>query len=284
MTVGQRRGMGHGADGRRRYVVAVDVPGAGSWWAARRRPSSPGSGSTRPRSPGWAARWPTGPGSRPGERPRPRRSRAPSSTEGRGRPCGSTTPSARWRPARPSPSTTSTTRRGRRRRDRRVSRWPRAARRGPAADGRRPEEALAARAAELRALIGYHNERYYGLDAPEITDADYDALVVELRRIEAEHPELATPDSPTRAVGARAHRALRRGPPPAAHDEPRQRLRRGRPRGVGRPAPSPAARGDLDALDFTCEPKVDGVAMSLTYIDGGSPRPPPGATGSPGRT
>ena len=73
---------------------------------------------------------------------------------------------------------------------------------GPAAEA--GDEALASRADELRRLIEYHNERYFGLDAPVITDADYDALVRELRAIEADHPELATPDSPTRAVGAGA--------------------------------------------------------------------------------
>ena len=54
----------------------------------------------------------------------------------------------------------------------------------------------------LRAEIGHHNERYFVLDAPDIPDADYDALVLELRAIEAEHPELVTPDSPTQTVGA----------------------------------------------------------------------------------
>ena len=60
----------------------------------------------------------------------------------------------------------------------------------------------AARAEELRELIGYHNKRYHELDAPEIPDADYDALVRELRDIEANYPDLATPTSPTQLVGA----------------------------------------------------------------------------------
>ncbi len=59
-----------------------------------------------------------------------------------------------------------------------------------------------ARSAELRAEIAHHNERYHVLDAPEITDADYDALVRELRALEAEHPDLVVPDSPTGRVGA----------------------------------------------------------------------------------
>ena len=60
----------------------------------------------------------------------------------------------------------------------------------------------ATRINELRALVGYHFERYHAEDEPEIPDADYDALVVELRALEAEYPELATDDSPTRRVGS----------------------------------------------------------------------------------
>ena len=59
-----------------------------------------------------------------------------------------------------------------------------------------------ARAEELRALIAHHNDRYNRLDDPEISDADFDALVRELRSIEADHPDLVVPDSPTSTVGA----------------------------------------------------------------------------------
>src|SRR5690606_17997412 len=62
---------------------------------------------------------------------------------------------------------------------------------------------IAARVAELRRLIEDANRRYHELDAPAITDAEYDALVRELEALEAAHPELATPDSPTRRVGGR---------------------------------------------------------------------------------
>ena len=130
-------------------------------------------------------------------------------------------------------------------------------------------EALAARAVELRDLIEYHNRRYHVLDTPEIPDADYDALVRELREIEADHPELATPDSPTRTVGAAPVTGLfaevrHRVPMMSldnAFDEVEleawvDRLRRQLP------------DIDLSTLDFSCEPKVDGVAMSLTYVDG----------------
>ena len=59
------------------------------------------------------------------------------------------------------------------------------------------------RAAELRSRLDHHNHRYYVLDDPEISDADYDALLNELRDLEAEHPELLTPDSPTQRVGGK---------------------------------------------------------------------------------
>ena len=58
------------------------------------------------------------------------------------------------------------------------------------------------RVEELRRLIDYHNYRYYVLDEPAVADAEYDRLMEELRRLEAEHPELASPDSPTQRVGA----------------------------------------------------------------------------------
>ena len=63
-------------------------------------------------------------------------------------------------------------------------------------------EDLAARAKELRGALAEHAHRYYVLDDPTIGDAEYDALLDELRALEREHPELATPDSPTRRVGA----------------------------------------------------------------------------------
>src|SRR5581483_6327569 len=64
------------------------------------------------------------------------------------------------------------------------------------------------RAEELRSQIAYHDYRYYVLDQPEISDAEYDALMRELRAIEAAHPELITPDSPTQRVGGAPVEAL----------------------------------------------------------------------------
>ena len=133
-----------------------------------------------------------------------------------------------------------------------------------------PERSTPAeRAAELRRLIGYHDYRYYVLDSPEIPDADYDALFRELQRIEADHPEVVTPGSPTQRVGGAPapqlfapvrHRipmmSLDNAFSEAELDAWGDRLRRLLP------------DVDLETLDFTCEPKVDGVAMSLTYVDG----------------
>src|SRR5262249_50884247 len=62
--------------------------------------------------------------------------------------------------------------------------------------------AARARVDELRSQIDYHNYRYYVLDDPEVADAEYDRLMEELRALEAEYPELASPDSPTQRVGA----------------------------------------------------------------------------------
>jgi DNA ligase (NAD+) len=126
----------------------------------------------------------------------------------------------------------------------------------------------AERAAALRAEIIHHNDRYHVLDAPEIPDADYDALVRELRALESAHPELATPDSPTRTVGAAPtglfaevrHRvpmmSLDNAFEEAELDAWAARLARLLP------------DVDLAELAFSCEPKVDGLAMSLTYVDG----------------
>ena len=55
---------------------------------------------------------------------------------------------------------------------------------------------------ELRAQVNHHNYRYHAMDAPEIGDAEFDALFRELRAIEERHPDLVTPDSPTQRVGA----------------------------------------------------------------------------------
>ena len=65
-----------------------------------------------------------------------------------------------------------------------------------------PDGDIIRRVAELRKDLNYHNHRYYVLDDPVASDAEYDSLMRELRDLEAEHPELVTPESPTQRVGA----------------------------------------------------------------------------------
>ena len=124
----------------------------------------------------------------------------------------------------------------------------------------------ATRIDELRALVGYHFERYHAEDEPEIPDADYDALVVELRALEAEYPELATDDSPTRRVGSTgrstfdevAHRVPLRSLDNAFDiDELRAWSERVLRRLDDDPVPA-----------WACELKFDGLAVSLRYEDG----------------
>jgi DNA ligase (NAD+) len=83
-------------------------------------------------------------------------------------------------------------------------------------DPAKPVSTPAERAEQLRAELRRHEHLYYVLDAPEIDDAAYDALTNELKRIEAEHPELITPDSPTQRVGGKPAEGFRK----VAHSRP----------------------------------------------------------------
>src|SRR3989442_10695991 len=126
-------------------------------------------------------------------------------------------------------------------------------------------EQLAAHIAALRHQIEEANYLYYVKDQPALTDAEYDHLMIELQRIEAQHPELQTPDSPTQRVGA--------GP---VQDVPQHR----------HPVPMLSlanARNEEELLawhrraqnilpnatfEYVCELKIDGLAMALTYEKG----------------
>jgi len=123
----------------------------------------------------------------------------------------------------------------------------------------------ARRAAELRELLRYHGHRYYVLDDPEISDAEYDALYRELTAIEEAHPALATDDSPTRRVGGVPVGVFA----PAVH---RQRMFS---------LDNVESTADLMAWEtrlqralghapggYACELKIDGIAISLTYENG----------------
>jgi DNA ligase (NAD+) len=129
---------------------------------------------------------------------------------------------------------------------------------------------LDARAEELRREIEYHNRRYYALDDPEIGDDAYDALLDELRAIEAERPELVTPESPTQRVGAEPVSKLQKVP----HLQPMFSLANARSEDelrawVGRMRSHLAREGIEDpSFRFVAEPKIDGLAISLVYRDG----------------
>ena len=122
----------------------------------------------------------------------------------------------------------------------------------------------AARAAELRELVRYHNERYHRLDAPEISDADFDQLVRELRAIEADHPDLVVPDSPTATVGS-APSALFE---PVEHRIPMMSLDNAFSAGELQAWADRLAKQVPEDTSFVCELKIDGLAISLTYRDG----------------
>ena len=123
-----------------------------------------------------------------------------------------------------------------------------------------------ARLEELRALIHHHNHRYHVLDDPEIADTEFDALFDELVALELAHPEWVSADSPTQRVGASPLSGFTQ----VVHERPMLSLDKcttldelddwlARCR----------TRLDADAqLTLTCEPKIDGVAVALTYEDG----------------
>ncbi len=127
-----------------------------------------------------------------------------------------------------------------------------------------------ARAQELRAELEHHAHRYYVLDDPEIGDLQYDRLLDELQEIEADHPELATPDSPTRRVGGEPVGRLEK----VTHLEPMLSLGNVRSEAelrawVERMRAHLAREGISDpSFEFVVEPKIDGLAISLLYRDG----------------
>lgn len=129
-----------------------------------------------------------------------------------------------------------------------------------------PPESIRARAAELRRQIEYHNYRYYVLDEPQIPDAEWDRLLRELQTLEKDYPVLVTADSPTQRVGAVAsdefaevrHRVPMLSLDNAfSEDELRAFDRRVRERlGIAGP------------VEYSAEPKLDGLAISVTFEGG----------------
>jgi len=134
--------------------------------------------------------------------------------------------------------------------------------------GREIPKEVIERVKKLREEIEYHNYRYYVLNSPVISDAEYDALMRELRELEAKYPELITPDSPTQRVGFKPAEGFKEVP----HAEPMLSL--------------DDATNEKEVLDFdkrvkkflglpeevdieyTVEPKIDGVAIEIVYENG----------------
>jgi len=131
--------------------------------------------------------------------------------------------------------------------------------------GRVPKQA-ADRAAALRDQIEVHNRRYHVEDDPIISDAEFDALIRELQTLEAKHPALATPDSPTQRVGGEPLAAF----PRAEHTVAMLSLDNARGEEGLAEWVDRVRRGldDPEALAFASELKIDGLSLSLTYEDG----------------
>ena len=127
------------------------------------------------------------------------------------------------------------------------------------------DTATIARVNALREQLNLHNYRYYVLDSPLISDGEYDALLRDLRAIEEERPDLVTPDSPTQRVGAPPSPEFRevQHPQPmlslgnAFDDDDLAAWRR-----------RAAALLETDSFAMVCEPKIDGLAIALTYEEG----------------
>lgn len=127
------------------------------------------------------------------------------------------------------------------------------------------------RAAELRALLNRHAHLYYVLDAPEIPDAEYDRLFQELQAIEAAHPELLTPDSPTQRVIGKVLDGL----VPVRHALPMLSIRTETDTTAGgaqafdaRVRRELALAPDAPPVEYACELKFDGLAINLRYERG----------------
>jgi DNA ligase (NAD+) len=141
------------------------------------------------------------------------------------------------------------------------------------------KSSLEKRAAELREAIEHHNYRYHVLDDPEVSDAEYDRLFDELKALEEAHPELATPDSPIRRVGAPLSDRF----PKVEHLSPMGSLEKvTTDEALDKWAQDVCKRLDVppEEVAWVIEPKIDGSAISLVYENRSLAR---GATRGDGR-
>ena len=121
---------------------------------------------------------------------------------------------------------------------------------------------------QLRAADPAPRRALLRLDEPEISDAEFDALMRELEALEPEHPDLVTPDSPTQRVGGRPAEGFADGRAPRADAQPRQRLQRGRAARVRRAACARAPGSAMPPVPYVAELKIDGLSIALTYENG----------------
>ena len=127
-------------------------------------------------------------------------------------------------------------------------------------------EALRKKVEKLREGIEYHNYRYYVLDQPEISDAQYDRLMRELEKIEQEYPELLTANSPTQRVGASPLEAFEI----VRHSIPMLSLANAFEESEGREFDKRVKKflGPSEEFEYVAEPKLDGLAVELVYERG----------------
>ena len=141
---------------------------------------------------------------------------------------------------------------------------PVASKKSKPAKGASPK-AAAARIEQLRELILHHNQAYYGHDAPEISDAEYDELVRELAELESANPDLFSVDSPTQTVAGAAVTTFA----PVTHAIPMTSLDNAMDEDELRAWGDRVAKGlDGGAASYVCELKIDGLAISIRYENG----------------
>ena len=129
----------------------------------------------------------------------------------------------------------------------------------------RSDQEIRPRIERLRAEIDEHNYRYYVLDAPTVSDAEYDRLLRELEALEAEHPALVTPDSPTQRVGAEPAQGFAS----VTHAVPMLSLANAfSEEEVAEFDRRVRDRLDIDTVTYAVEPKLDGLAIALRYESG----------------
>jgi DNA ligase (NAD+) len=127
-------------------------------------------------------------------------------------------------------------------------------------------EKIIKEAEDLRIAINRHNRLYYVLDAPEISDAEYDAILRRLVEIEEAHPALRTPDSPTQQVGAAPSEQFA----PVQHTLPMLSLGNAMDEAEAVEFDARVKRflGTDETIDYVAEPKLDGLSVELVYADG----------------